>query len=227
MVKRISIFISPVYILRRGLAEAIEENSIAVTGDVLDFGCGSKPYVSLFKNASSYVGVDLRHSGHDHSRSLIDVFYDGKVLPFSDQCFDSIVSFEVFEHISNLEEVLIELLRVLKPNGFILVSTPFCWGEHEEPFDFIRLTSFGMKSMFERNNLEIMNIQKTNTSFLAVSQLLISYISNFVLPHGRILGIFSQLFIVFPLNVLALFLNAVFPKRYESFSNLVISAQKV
>ena len=226
MVKRISIFISPVYILRRGLAEAIEENSIAVTGDVLDFGCGSKPYVSLFKNASSYVGVDLRHSGHDHSLSLIDVFYDGKVLPFSDQCFDSIVSFEVFEHISNLEEVLIELLRVLKPNGFILVSTPFCWGEHEEPFDFIRLTSFGMKSMFERNNLEIMNIQKTNTSFLAVSQLLISYISNFVLPHGRILGIFSQLFIVFPLNVLALFLNAVFPKRYESFSNLVISAQK-
>ena len=107
------------------------------------------------------------------------------------------------------------------------MSTPFCWGEHEEPFDFNRFTSFGMKFLLERNNFEIKKIQKSNTSFLAISQMLISYLSNYVLPHGRILGVLSQLLVVFPLNVCALSLNAVFPKRYESFSNLVILARKI
>lgn len=227
LVNKVSIALNPVYILRKGLFDAIEQNSNFVTGDVLDFGCGSKPYKTLFKRAESYIGVDLQTSGHDHSGSLIDVFYDGNLLPFTNDSFDTIISFEVFEHVFNLEYILLEISRVLKPNGHLLLSTPFCWGEHEEPFDFARFTSFGMNSILERSNFKVISTLKTNTSFLAISQMFISYISNFVLPKGRILSKFSQLLVVFPLNVLTIFLGKILPKRNDSYSNLVILAEKI
>ncbi len=226
LINRLSLIVNPVYILRKGLVKAIERNSNFVTGVVLDFGCGSKPYVALFKSAESYIGVDISSSGHDHSRSLIDVFYDGMNLPFPNSTFDTVVSFEVFEHVFNLEQVLSEISRVLKPDGHILITTPFCWGEHEQPHDFARYTSFGMKSILERSGFRVLSISKTNNSFLAMSQMLISYISNHALPKGRVLGFFSQLVVVFPLSLLTVVLNKVLPQRYESFSNLVVLAEK-
>jgi hypothetical protein len=59
-----------------------------------------------------------------------------------------------------------------------------------------------------------------------MSQMLISYISNHALPKGRVLGFFSQLVVVFPLSLLTVVLNKVLPQRYESFSNLVVLAEK-
>ena len=226
LTNRLSLIINPVYILRKGLVKAIERNKHFVTGDVLDFGCGSKPYRSLFKNAKSYIGVDVLSSGHDHSRSLIDVIFDGTNLPFPNNTFDTVVSFEVFEHVFNSEQILSEISRVLKPEGHILVTTPFCWGEHEQPYDFARYTSFGMRSIMERNGFRVLSISKTNNSFLAISQMLISYISNHALPKGRFLGIISQLLVVFPLSLLTVILSKVLPQRYESFSNLVVLAEK-
>src|ERR1700679_922149 len=78
----LSIVISPVYIIRRGLFCTVRSMAPRVSGNVLDFGCGSKPYETLFTSATSYLGVDLEATGHDHSDSRIDVFYDGKGLPF-------------------------------------------------------------------------------------------------------------------------------------------------
>jgi SAM-dependent methyltransferase len=126
----------------------------------------------------------------------------------------------------NLEQVLSEISRGLKTDGHILITTPFCWGEHEQPHDFARYTSFGMKSILERSGFRVLSISKTNNSFLAMSQMLISYISNHALPKGRVLGFFSQLVVVFPLSLLTVVLNKVLPQRYESFSNLVVLAEK-
>lgn len=45
-------------------------------------------------------------------------------LPFTDECFDIVISIEVFEHVENLEETLNEIFLLLKPNGILLVSVP-------------------------------------------------------------------------------------------------------
>ena len=71
---------------------------------MMDFGCGSKPYKSLF-NVNEYVGVDYHGQGHSHVNEQIDVFYDGVLLPFPDNYFDSVFSTEVFEHVFNLENL--------------------------------------------------------------------------------------------------------------------------
>ena len=99
----LGIWINPFYIIRKGLLDGVREISLHLKGGkLLDLGCGSKPYEDIFE-VDEYTGVDIEVSGHDHSSSRIDKFYDGKVIPFRDHHFDSVFSSEVFEHVFNLE----------------------------------------------------------------------------------------------------------------------------
>lgn len=223
----LSMVISPVFIIRNGLFRSISEIAPRLKGDILDFGCGAKPYESLFKNAKSYIGVDIKISGHNHQESKVDIFYDGKTLPFDSGKFDNVVSFEVFEHVFNLEEVITEIRRVLKPGGQLLVSLPFAWDEHEVPYDFARYTSFGIRHILVKNGFQVEELKKTTSYFLAVSQMLIAYLSQHALPKNKLLHKLSQLFVVFPLTALALLLNCVLPKRYEYFCNAVVLSKKL
>ena len=222
----LSIAINPVYIIRNGLFKSISQIAPILRGDILDFGCGSKPYESLFKNANSYIGVDIKVSGHIHTESKIDLFYDGKTLPFSEGRFDAVVCFEVFEHVFNIEEVLAEINRVLKPNGQLLISIPFVWEEHEIPFDFARYTSYGISQILKKSGFQVVDFKKTTTYFLAVGQMFIAYLFLYVLPKGRLLGRLSQLFVIFPITVFLLVINFFLPKRYEYYCNSVILSKK-
>lgn len=221
----LSIILRPVFIIRRALFHTIKELAPAITGDVLDFGCGSKPYESLFQGATSYTGVDLDVTGHDHRDSRIDVFYDGKVLPFPDGQFDAVVSFEVFEHVFNLQEVLNEIRRVTRKSGHLLLSIPFAWEEHEVPFDFARYTSFGITHLLTEAGYEIVQLKKTTTYTLAVFQMLIAWIVRDRLRF-RFLRYCRQLFVVFPLTMAGLALNSILPKRDDFYCNAVVLAKK-
>jgi SAM-dependent methyltransferase len=214
------------YIIRRGLFLAIKSLASNISGNVLDFGCGSKPYQDLFTQAHSYVGVDLEVTGHDHSESRIDVFYDGKALPFKDGQFDAVVSFEVFEHVFNLPAVLLEINRVTRYSGYLLISLPFCWQEHEQPYDFARYTSFGISHILTQAGYEVIEIRKTTTYVLATFQMLLAYLA-LITQRKKVPLYLQQIFITFPCTLMAYAVNAVFPKRYEFFCNTVVLARKV
>lgn len=224
----LGVVVSPVYIIRNGIYKGVLRVAAGITGDVLDFGCGEKPYKALFRNARSYVGVDLEVSGHDHAQSKVDFFYDGRTLPFRDGRFDAVVSFEVLEHVFNVDEVLGEIRRVLKPGGQLLITIPFAWDEHEAPYDFARYTSFGIEEVLERNGIEVVELRKTTTYVLAVCQMWIAYVTQHVLPRRPSwLRAVGQLVFVFPMNVVALGLDFVLPRRYEYFCNCVVLGRKV
>jgi SAM-dependent methyltransferase len=222
----LALVFNPFYIIRNGLHCAIARVAPTLKGEILDFGCGSKPYESLFTAADSYVGIDIAVSGHDHANSKVDFYYDGKTLPFPDGRFDVVVSFEVFEHVFNLPEVIAEIRRVLKPGGQVLVTVPFAWDEHEVPYDFARYTSFGIRHVFNTNGFECLQVQKTTTYVQALGQLFVAYLVQHVLPKGRILGRLAQLGVVFPLNTATLLLNALLPKRYDYFCNSVVLSRR-
>jgi SAM-dependent methyltransferase len=222
----LGLVISPGYIIRRGLYIGVKSIAPKLTGRVLDFGCGSKPYESLFFNAESYVGVDIETSGHNHKLSKVDYFYDGKTLPFPDNTFDAVVSFEVVEHVFNIEEMLSEIKRVLKANGTLLLTVPFAWDEHEAPYDFARYTSFGIRHILEKSGIEVIETRKTTTYVLAICQIFITYLTQYVRPKNRWLSKLFQIAIIFPLNILSFALNFLLPKRYEYFCNSVVLAKK-
>ena len=90
----LSLFINPFFFIRYAFYKNIRRYIPQLKGRLLDFGCGRKPYQNLFR-VSEYVGVDMAETGHDHKNSKIDVYYDGKRLPFKDASFDSLFCSEV------------------------------------------------------------------------------------------------------------------------------------
>ena len=101
----------PAYLTRNRLLRGIAPYTGKLKGVMMDFGCGSKPYKSLF-NVDKYIGVDYENPGHPHINEQIDVFYDGKVIPFQNEYFDAVFSSEVFEHIFNIDEILKEMFGI-------------------------------------------------------------------------------------------------------------------
>jgi len=219
-------FINPYHITRRRLHNSIKLLSRSARGTLLDVGCGSKPYETLFPNVSAYIGCDLEISGHNHHRSRIDYFYDGKSLPFANESYDWVVSFETFEHIFNLDQVLNEIHRVLKPGGHLLVTVPFCWGEHEVPHDFARYSSFGLVFQLEGHGFEIIQHQRTGSYLLTLTQLFQNYVFHYLLPRKGRLNFLIAPLIFLPMNIAVLLLDLILPKGPELYLNNVVLCRK-
>lgn len=98
---------------------------------VLDAACG-EGYGSalLAREAASVIGVDLsveavEHAAKRYGAENLDFrAADCLELPFGSDEFDCVVSFETLEHLQDQEGLLTEFRRVLKPDGFLLLSTP-------------------------------------------------------------------------------------------------------
>ena len=221
----LSIFLNPFFFIRRALFKKIKQYAPLLQGKMMDFGCGRKPYRNLFE-VQEYIGVDIAVSGHSHQESEVDVFYDGKTLPFESETFDSVFSSEVFEHIFNLEEMLPEIRRVMKPGGIALFSVPFAWAEHEIPFDFARYTSFGFRHILEKNGFKILKAEKTGHFAEALWQLWILYIFSLFQTRNRLLNTLLTLVFISPLNLLGLLVTFILPRNHDLFFNNVMLVQK-
>jgi len=122
-------------------------NSLDVKKDerILDFGCGDSHLVK-FINEKGFIcyGADIQENKIDEAKKIfqesslnsdflrvIQTKRDGYTikdeefkLPFEDNFFEYVISFQVFEHISNLEEVIKELYRVVKVGGKVYLEFP-------------------------------------------------------------------------------------------------------
>lgn len=220
--------LSPVYLIRQRLLQKIRHYAPSLTGDLLDFGCGAKPYRSLFQ-VKSYTGVDYDSPGHSHEKESIDFFYDGVTLPFPNDRFDSIFSSEVFEHIFNLPQILPELHRVLRPGGRMLVTCPFAYCEHEVPNDYARYTSFAMRSMLENAGFRIIAADKSGNAVETVWQLRIVYWQQFILSRLASIPVLRQVarVVVYgPFNLLALLSSKLLPASQNLYLNNVVLVEK-
>lgn len=121
----------------------------AMTGVVFDLGCGNRPYEEdILRLADRYVGVDWGNTLHG---LRADVVADlNRPLPIEDAVADTVVSFQVLEHLSEPCSMLREAFRILKPGGKIVLSAPFQWHIHEAPYDFFRFTRFGLEHLLSK-----------------------------------------------------------------------------
>ena len=220
----LGLVINPFYIIRKGLFKGIKNNSKYINGKLLDFGCGNKPYESLF-NVTEYVGLDISESGFPDEKSP-EVFYDGQTIPFGDNTFDSVLASEVFEHVFNPDQVFLELNRVLKKDGKILITVPFAWFEHEIPYDYARYSSFGLRHLLEKNGFKVIKTEKTTNYLETVIQLFIAYIFNIVFPKKIYIQYILHLLITSPLQIILLSLSKLFPSSSKLYCNLFIVAKK-
>ena len=223
---------SPLYFIRKGLYLKIKEYAPLLKGKVLDFGCGAKPYKSLFSNATEYVGVDYSSEGHDHSNEDIDFYYDGHTLPFQDASFDAIFSSEVFEHVFNLPEIIKELNRVLKTGGLLFFTCPFVFPEHEVPVDYARYSQFALKDLLQKNGFSVKKLDKSGDFSTAIFQMRILYFRDHVMYSIPLLGKwklfhkFCRQALIPLFNIYFLILHKILPVRKDLYLNNIILAQK-
>ncbi|RIK78252.1 MAG: hypothetical protein DCC68_15735 [Planctomycetota bacterium] len=114
------------------ILEACDRYDIPIAGRrVLDFGCndGAISPKYLQRGALSVVGVDVDEEAigraqanrRDDGLSFVKSNVDG--VPLEDESIDTIVSYDVFEHVSEPKAILSELRRILAPSGQILIGT--------------------------------------------------------------------------------------------------------
>jgi len=86
--------------------------------DVLELGAGNNPH------SSATTTVDIRDDLPHIDYGGIDIANDS--LPFEDESFDTVLLFQVIEHIppNRINHLISEIDRVLRPNGIIHIETP-------------------------------------------------------------------------------------------------------
>ena len=218
------VFVNPFFLARRALAKAMRQAAHQVRGRVLDVGCGQKPYLSFF-DVSDYVGLEV-DTPESRSKKQADFFYDGKTFPFGNAEFDSVLCNQVLEHVFEPDEFLSELHRVLKQGGTLVLTVPFVWDEHEQPFDFARYSSFGLKHLLAKHGFTIEYQMKTCADLSVLCQLFNAYVFKVTQTRHSLLNLLLTTLLMAPFSIGGLLTSWILPKNPDLYLDNVLVARK-
>jgi 2-polyprenyl-3-methyl-5-hydroxy-6-metoxy-1,4-benzoquinol methylase len=96
-----------------------------VEAKVLDFGCGAGQIVKVLRDSGiSAFGCEAFYDGGRYpvpdELSGVILAMQGNVIPFPSCMFDLVINNQVMEHVQDIDAILSEIHRVLKPNGIVL-----------------------------------------------------------------------------------------------------------
>jgi SAM-dependent methyltransferase len=110
---------------------------------VADVGCGEQPLRGAIEALGGrYTGIDVQQN----RRGTVEVIADITSVPLPPAAFDVVVCTEVLEHVPDTAAAFEELARLCRPGGTVVVTTPFAYPLHEEPYDFVRLTPYQVRA---------------------------------------------------------------------------------
>lgn len=128
--------------------------NITINAKTLDIG--SKDYYSAYefmKNDNKCDVVFLDNYSSNSNKNLIKMNLEEKLL-IENNIYDTVILFNVIEHIENYKQLIAETNRILKNNGKLELFVPFLFRYHEDPKDFVRLTHYYLKKILEKNNFK-------------------------------------------------------------------------
>jgi len=144
-----------------------------IHGKVLDVGCGGAPYLNeIEKFSKNIVLMDIKMQ-----EILISLRGNVQKIPITGAVFDSVLCFQVFEHIPEPLIAIKEINRVMKQDGLLFFSVPHLSRLHDLPYDFYRYTENGITYVLESGGFQVLEIIKTDglISFLS-HQLSLSFL---------------------------------------------------
>jgi ubiquinone/menaquinone biosynthesis C-methylase UbiE len=141
---------------------------------ILDAGAGEKQF-QKFCSHLDYVAQDFAgYNGQGNTKGLqtgswdqtrLDIVSDITAIPEPDKSFDAIMCVEVFEHLPEPLLALKEFSRLLRPDGYLIITAPFCSLTHFAPYHFYT----GFNRYFYEHHLPKFDLKivelKTNGNF--------------------------------------------------------------
>lgn len=138
-----------------------------MTGRVLEIGSEPLyPTRKYFPNASAFITSNVGE-GRGRVDRLVDVT---DMRDFPDGSLDGIVCISVLEHVPDISKAALEMQRVLKPGGGLLLAVPFAF-PHHDVVDFWRLGKDAYTLLFGQcGALELIHLGGTYSSIANMLQ---------------------------------------------------------
>ena len=109
------------FLRSRDFLQLISDAPRPLVGPVLEVGCGNGHLTQMLRGKFDIViPTDVNPRGNVEGLCIADA----RSLPFPDNCFGTIVSSNVFEHIDDPLDSVYELKRVLKDDGIMIHTMP-------------------------------------------------------------------------------------------------------
>lgn len=132
---------------------------------ILDVGCGTGGTSNAFLKFGYLVGTDLSIAALKLAtkKGFTNILKSSLTnIPLKDETFDIITALDVIEHMENDHSVLLELNRLVKLNGYVIITVPafqFLWSEHDVALShFRRYTTSTLTKVLNETNFEVVRI---------------------------------------------------------------------
>lgn len=162
------------FIPRHAIWRALRENCGSLQGRLLDIGCGRMPYreqiLAQSTRITQYIGLDIALPMYAQYRP--DLYWDGSNIPLASDSIDSAMALEVLEHCPDPGRVLREAHRVMRPSGFLLITAPFLWPLHDDPYDEYRYTPYAMHRLLRESGFSDANVKPLGGWDASLAQML-------------------------------------------------------
>jgi SAM-dependent methyltransferase len=196
-----------------------------VRGALLDVGCGNKPYASMFADhVEQYIGADVQQNSQNSVDAIIDT---SGHLPFEDNSFDTLLSTQVLEHVTEPLVHLREFARVLRPGGTLVLTIPASYMLHEEPHDYHRFTLYGVEHLLKQSSFTPVRIDTSGGAWRLIGQVLVNHRSfgrKWTIPLLSGAVYYSTLLVS---NVLFSLLDNLNTNRKDPSNYLVIARREI
>lgn len=173
------------YLCLGDLRFALERAATTSSLRILDLGCGTSPYRQLFPNCD-YRRADLE--GTPNIDYTLDV---PETIP--SDFFDVVLSTQVLEHVREPDQYLRLALRVLKPDGKLVLTTHGMFEEHACPEDYYRWTALGLGYVLEKCGFSNIRSWKVTTQQRASAFLIMRYFGLLGLKRRTLGGLCAAL----------------------------------
>lgn len=134
--------------------------------------CGHLNYVS--QDLCEYTGgenVDYGLQTKQWNTSKIDIVSDIIDMPVEDASFDAVLCTEVLEHLPHPEKAIEEFSRIIKKNGVLLLTAPFCSLTHFAPYHYCTgFNIFWYEKHLEENGFKLVEQECNGNYYSYMSQ---------------------------------------------------------
>ena len=185
---------------------------------LLDAGAGEGRYREILKDINNleYIGVDSGIASDEWDFSKV-ISCDMNNMDFiEDKSIDIIIMIQVLSHIPDLTKAIRELSRVIKDNGTIFITTQNMQSLTHVPYDFRRLTAYGINNIFLNNKIILKKITPLlygdNVSGSKQLEYALNNNINNCAKCGLLIKYFSKIMIIF-LHILNKLLIIIDKKR--------------